>query len=242
MACDGYLNAINELVDGTLGPLRTAELQLHLESCEACARLAADLREIARAARSLDDLQPPARVWSAIAGALRMEGRVTRAPRRVLARPSNTILALAAALVIAVGASLLLLIPRESPPSEPAAAAVPAPAGNAVDGPAVQDIAGLTKQMAETEQSLKDLLEGAKNSSLAPQTVAVLQENFLVITDAMQKTRNAVEGNPQDVAARHSFYEMLRQQIRFLQDTIALMNEMRQGDAAGAAEIVEGKS
>jgi hypothetical protein len=33
---------------------------------------------------------------------------------------------------------------------------------------------------------------------------------------------------------------MLKQKIRFLQDTIALMNEMRQGDAAGAAQIVEG--
>ena len=43
--------------------------------------------------------------------------------------------------------------------------------------------------------------------------------------------------------ARASLYEALKQKISLLQDTIALMNEMRQGDAAGAAEIVEsGKS
>ncbi|MET0212179.1 MAG: zf-HC2 domain-containing protein, partial [Vicinamibacterales bacterium] len=47
MACERYLTAINELVEGTLGPLRRAELELHLEICEACAALLADLREIA---------------------------------------------------------------------------------------------------------------------------------------------------------------------------------------------------
>ena len=53
-ACERYLNAIHELVDGTLGPIRRAELELHLESCDGCRALAADLQEIARSARSLD--------------------------------------------------------------------------------------------------------------------------------------------------------------------------------------------
>jgi hypothetical protein len=35
---------------------------------------------------------------------------------------------------------------------------------------------------------------------------------------------------------------VLKQKIQFLQTTIALMNEMRQGDAEGAARLVEGKS
>jgi len=35
----------------------------------------------------------------------------------------------------------------------------------------------------------------------------------------------------------------MKQKMQFLQDTLALMNAMRQGDAAGAAEIVDtGKS
>ena len=62
-ACERYLNAIHELVDGTLGPIRRAELELHLESCDGCRALAADLQEIARSARSLDVLEPPERVW-----------------------------------------------------------------------------------------------------------------------------------------------------------------------------------
>jgi anti-sigma factor RsiW len=70
-ACERYLNAIQELVDGTLGPIRRAELELHLESCDACRALAEDLQAIAAAARRSTrsrrptglaaDLRPPAR-------------------------------------------------------------------------------------------------------------------------------------------------------------------------------------
>ena len=54
------------------------------------------------------------------------------------------------------------------------------------------------------------------------------------------ESRAALKSEPGSTTARQSLYEALKQKIQFLQDTIALMNEMRQGDAAGAAEIVEG--
>jgi hypothetical protein len=56
----------------------------------------------------------------------------------------------------------------------------------------------------------------------------------------MNEARKALDADPQSAPARASFYEVLRQKIQFLQETIALMNEMWQGDAAGAAQIVEG--
>ena len=74
-ACERYLNAIHELVDGTLGPIRRAELELHLESCDACRALAEDLQAIAAAAQSLEPRTPPDRVWQQVAGRLRAEGR-----------------------------------------------------------------------------------------------------------------------------------------------------------------------
>ena len=69
----------------------------------------------------------------------------------------------------------------------------------------------------------------------------MLQKNLQVIEQAIAESRKALEANPQSTPDA-SLYEMLKQKIRFLQDTIALMNDMRQGDAAGAAQIVEGKS
>ena len=108
-ACERYLNAIHELVDGTLGPIRRAELELHLEGCDGCRALAADLQEIARSARSLDVLEPPEHVWKSIAGRLRTERGMT-GPSSALGRHrSMAMLAIAAALVLAVGASLFML-------------------------------------------------------------------------------------------------------------------------------------
>ena len=61
------------------------------------------------------------------------------------------------------------------------------------------------------------------------------------MNEAIAESRKALEADPQNSSSQ--LYENLKRKIRFLQDTIALMNSMRQGDAAGAAEIVEsGKS
>jgi len=236
-ACDRYLNAIHELVDGTLGPIRRAELELHLEACDACRALAQDLQAIARAAQSLDTLTPPERVWNQLAEELRAEGRVVGTPSLMTRRRNVALLALAAALVLIVGSSLFLLkrATQSNPaPAPPVATATPGPAdGNAGPALAVQSVAA---ELALTERHFQNVVEQA--SATDPATAAVLQKNLQVMNTAIAESRKALEADPQDGSTQ--LYEMLKQKIRFLQDTIALMNEMRQGDAAGAAQIVEG--
>jgi hypothetical protein len=242
LACERYLNAINELVDGTLGPLRRAELDLHIESCEACRALVADLQQIAQTARTLGTLEPPDRVWTRIAAGLHQEGRVPdtgSAP----GRRSHTMLALAATLALAVGGSLWMLLPRQPAPV-PAARTSPAdvhdpPAGSADPDDPVQGV--VASELAATEQHFKKAIdEASKNGDVDPDTAAELQKQFLVMTNASAEIRKVLETDPQDSVARQSLYDMLKQKIRFLQDTIALMNQMRKGDAAGAAELIEG--
>jgi len=245
-ACERYLNAIQELVDGTLGPIRRAELELHLESCDACRALAEDLQAIAAAAQSLEPLTPPDRTWQQISSRLRAEGRAGSTGPGLVRRQSVAILALAAALVFVVGASLYLL-KRQAPvaptPSTPLASA-PAPAtpqpapGNAA-GPAPVQGSDIATSLAEIDKHFQNVIEQA--STRDPETAAVLKKNLLVMNEAIAESRKALEADPQNRSAQ--LYENLKRKIRFLQDTIALMNSMRQGDAAGAAEIVEsGKS
>jgi anti-sigma factor RsiW len=245
MACERFLNAIHELIDGTLGPIRRAELELHLESCDDCRALVGDLREIGRASESLADTPAPAHVWPQIAARLQQEGRVHSAAGASWYR-NTTMLAIAAGLVLVVGASLFLLRPRDAAPPTPTQAAAPTaapqtaaadpnPAGNA-------DPAGIVQSLEQTDASLQKAVEQLTqlNDTLDPQTKADIQKNVLVVTQAVADTRARLTANPQDAAAQQSFYETLRQKIQFLQNTITLMNEMRQGDAAGAAQIVEG--
>ena len=241
--CERYLNAIHELVDGTLGPIRRAELDLHLESCDACRALAGDLQEIARTTRSLDVLEPPARVWKSIAGHLRAERGMTEPAGALGRHRSVAILAIAAALVLAVGASLFMLrAPGTTPRTATTAQGPGEPAsGNAASEDPVQSV---VKKLAVTETAFQDLVEASEaTNTVDPKTAAALKKNLLVMNDAINETRKALDANPQSAPARASLYEVLKQKIQFLQDTIALMNELRQGDAAGAAEIVEsGKS
>jgi anti-sigma factor RsiW len=245
-ACERYLNAIQELVDGTLGPIRRAELELHLESCDACRALAEDLQAIATAAESLEPLTPPERVWQQIAGRLRAEGRAGSTGPGVVRRHSVAILALAAALVLVVGSSLYLLkrqtpaVPKASGPiaSAPAPGMPPPTQGNSAASAPVQAV-DIATELNLTEKHFQNVIEQA--STRDPATAAVLQKNLLVMNEAIAESRKALEADPQNRSTQ--LYEMLKRKIRFLQDTIALMNSMRQGDAAGAAEIVEsGKS
>ena len=249
-ACERYLNAIQELVDGTLGPIRRAELELHLESCDACRALAEDLQAIARTAQSLEPRTPPDRVWQHIAGRLRAENRVSGTGTTAVRRHGVAILALAAALVFVVGASLYLLkrqapvapatsAPAASAPAASAPAAAPQSAqGNSAAGAPVQAV-DIGTELALVEKHFQNVIE--QSSTRDPATAAVLQKNLLVMNEAIAESRKALEADPQNRSAQ--LYENLKRKIRFLQDTIALMNSMRQGDAAGAAEIVEsGKS
>ena len=239
-ACERYLNAIQELVDGTLGPIRRAELELHLEACDGCRALATDLREIARTARSLDVLEPPEQVWKSLSGRLRAD-RAAAGPSVALGRHrSVALLAIAAALVLAVGASLFMRRgPATTPQTTTTSQGVAQPAtGNAATANPVQSV---ETALTSTETEFQRLVEAT--NAVDPKTAAALQKPLLVMNEAMSEARKALDADPQSAPARASFYEVLRQKIQFLQETIALMNEMRQGDAAGAAELVEtGKS
>ncbi|MCA1559022.1 MAG: zf-HC2 domain-containing protein [Acidobacteria bacterium] len=248
MECARYLEAIHELADGTLGPIRRAELQLHLDDCDACRALADDLVRLRSLTASLDRPVPPNRVWLQIAGRLRHEGRVT-APVTVTGRVGRqaALLAIAAGLVIAVGASLMLLVPgfrasRQTP--SPAGAVVGTPSqGNAATTEAVQSVETEFRLAEQHYQNAIAKLEQAAKSeegAFDAQTAAMLQKNLQVIDHAIAESRAALRTEPQSAPARDSLFDALKRKVVMLQDTIALMNEMRKGDSAGAAQLIEG--
>ncbi len=246
MHCNQYREAIQDLADGTLGPVRRAELQTHLDHCDACSALGADLRKIRDAAAALDRPAPPDRVWLQIAGRLRQEGRVveTAGPQR----RRVALLALAAALVLMVGGSLWLLLPMKQAasvaygPADPGTPGPIDPAGNAGRGDAVQSIADDLK-VAEThyQSAIVKLEQAAKanDGTIDAQTAKVLRTNLQVIDEAIAESRTALQQQPQSQPARDSLFEALRRKVSLLQDTIALMNEMRKGNSAGAAQIID---
>jgi tetratricopeptide (TPR) repeat protein len=245
MSCDNYRDAIQELADGTLGPIRRAELQVHLDGCARCRALAADLMRIRDVAGSLDRLQAPDTVWLQVAGRLRQEGRIAPAQPAVMRTPRRHIaaLALAAALVLAVGASIFVLWPRPSAPASPSnqAAQPAAPAGgNAAAADPVQSFVDEMKIAEQHYQNAIAKLEEAAKADLDPETAAIVQKNLKTIDQAIAESRNALQMDPQSAPARDSLFDALRRKVGVLQDTIALMNEIRKGNSAVAGQISEG--
>ena len=239
MSCQQYLNSIQELVDGTIGAIRRAELEQHLDQCDPCRALLADLERIRDAAGALPELQPPDRVWLQLAGRLRQEGRIAApaAPQRS-SRSYAAWLAIAAALVIAAGSAILLVVPRN--PAPPLAATAPAAAG-AGDLKSVETVQNeVEAAQQQFEKAIADLEKVAKanQQALDPGTNATIEKNLGIIDQAIAENRAAVKSEPASVAARATLFDALRQKVSLLQDTISLINEMRKGNNAAAAQLV----
>jgi hypothetical protein len=253
-----YRESIHELIDGTIGAMRRAELERHLADCAECRALLSDMEAIREAAGTLDPLEPPDGVWLQIAGRLRQEGRVALPPALPAVRPPARVrhvalLAIAASLLLAVGAGLVLLLQDRSNRAggqPPAAAATPQQPGNATTDIGIESVEAefrLAEQhyqnaIAKLEQAarLDQTAAGQDRNALDPQTAAMLQKNLQVIDQAIAESRSALRSEPSSAPARDSLFDALRRKVALLQDTIALMNEMRKGNSAGAAQIVDG--
>jgi anti-sigma factor RsiW len=243
MACQQYLNSIHESVDGTIGSIRRAELEMHLDQCAECRALRDDLQRIHDAAAALPRLEAPARAWLQIAGRLRQEGRIRdEAPAARSRRAYAGWLAAAAAVILAVASAAYLLVPRGAQPPQPTQPAVAANGqGNAPETKSVETVQNeVDVAQQQFEKAIGELEKVAKanQQALDPGTSATIEKNLGIIDQAIAENRAAVKSEPTSVAARETLFEALRQKVTLLQDTIALINEMRKGNNAAAAQLV----
>jgi hypothetical protein len=176
-----------------------------------------------------------------VAGRLRQAGRVLDRPAEAPARRTPyTWLAVAAGVILAVGASLWLAIAPGTRAPDNAAATPP---GNAA---AVDTVQSGVEDLRKAEQLLQSgvakLREGlgSDEQALPVAVAATLDDNLQILDRAIAESSTALQQEPQSIAARNSLFDALQRKISVLQDTITLMNEMRKGNAAGVAQVVEG--
>lgn len=215
------------------------DLQAHLDTCDECRAVAADLEALAAAARQLGPLPVPAESWPRLARSLVAQGvRPPVAPRPV--RWTGTWLAVAASLVVALGAALWIVARGPAVPAGGGAAGTSA--GDAASSDLVATIeTELQLAASHYEKAIAGLEQVAASSEapLDPEVMAMLRQNLRVIDAAIDDSRVALRTEPGNRLAQESLFEAFRRKIGLLQDTIALMNEMRKGDEAGAARAVE---
>jgi anti-sigma factor RsiW len=253
--------AINDYVDGTLDPAERTEVERHLQACAECRALVDDFSEIRRTAASLDPREPPVRGWARIDRVLRLtqDEPIASRPAIQLATPQRSPqtrlrssylawIAAAAILVLAAGATLRNVsffgpgTPGAGSSSTTSTGATGA-ANTAGGGDAAQAVEAELRQAEQHyEKAIKGLeqIAAAEQSALDPQTAATLQKNLAVIDMAINESRAALREQPASEPAQQSLLDNFKSKIDVLQDTVALINEMRKGNEAGAARIVSG--
>ena len=238
--------AITDYIDGTLDVRERAEIDRHLESCAACRRLVEDFREIKGVAASLDLREPPVRSWTRIERAIKLEGP-PRAARRSpdWAQPRTLAwLAAAAILVLATTVGLTIMTNGARPSAPPAERTIAQPAADAASANAAAQSVEAELRQAEDhyEKAIKGLeqIANAEQDVFDPKTAATLQKNLAVIDQAISESRAALRVEPASEPAQESLLESFKAKMALLQDTVALINEMRKGNDAGAARIVSG--
>ncbi len=246
---DSFAEDVSALADGTLDPADRPRVEAHIEACADCRALLDDLRALRREASALPrDPLPPA-LWPRVAARLRDQGvrDETEAGGRLAWWQWA---AIAALLVLAVGAGLMVTWMRRPAVQTTTATEThedtgvqPASTGNAAANPSVEGVEAELRMAEEHyEKAISGLEQVAKSeqASLDPQVAATVKRNLEVIDQAIAESRSALRTEPQNEPAREGLFDALRRKIVLLQDTIALMNEMRKGNQAGAAQIVEG--
>ena len=203
--------------DGTLGPIRRAELERHLDECAELPRArggpAGDPRRhgVARAAGAA---RP--RVAADCGTAAARKGASRTAGPADGAGAHAALLAIAAALVLAVGASIVMLracVPIEQRGAAAGRSASPQPGNAAPTSPskALRRSSGSpssttrTRSPSSSRPRSLDQASADQNAAIDPQTAAMLQKNLQVIDQAIAESRAALRnGAAERAGARQS--------------------------------------
>jgi anti-sigma factor RsiW len=240
---------LNDYVDEGLAAAERESVDRHLQDCDRCRAIVADLGELRRAAANLPPMEPPARTWTAIERALRStsadsqtsapfrepsprhashrdagEGRSSRVGRPVRLWGG---LAAAAALVVATLVGFRVVTDRETE--------------QVTEAPTAQSVEAELRQAEEHYQKAISGLEqiaAADKGALDPGTAATLQKNLAVVDQAIGESRAALRAQPNSEPAQASLLDSFKAKLALLENTVALINEMRKGNEAGAAQIV----
>jgi hypothetical protein len=244
MSCREYDEQIGDYVDGAMDEAHRASFESHLASCAPCRAVVADFSAIRAASLTLEPPVPPPHVWRKLSGAIESEPKPLLGFGGTGGDAGGTIWGRAFAPAVAMAIIVAAL-------SWTAGQLTPVATERLARGTLAPELAGTPEPvsiMAEyqlAERDLTDTIEGLEliatdRTTLDMETADVLQANLTVLDGAIGESREALKNEPENDVAQESLFEALRNKVALLQDTIALINEMRKGNQEGAARIVSG--
>jgi hypothetical protein len=228
LTCDRLAELLDDVLDSPeaadIGGVRRQAVAAHLAECAACRALVADLRTIRAAARTLDTVEPPERVWRAVrarvaadrpAGPPSLADRVAEwgAAWRGVYQP----LAAAAVLVLIVSGLAWLGTRLDDGPTPNRPALADATTPSLVEFELAE--AEYTDAIARLQEAV------ARPRPLDATTSATLQSSIDDVDAAIGDARDALEREPGDELSRENLLDALGSKVALLQDTVTLLGE-----------------
>ena len=240
MTCQETQQAIDARLTGTLGREAAAALDEHLATCASCRAQFEDALRLQAELRLLGTEGPSPRTWDRVAARLSADREFEQAAARALAAtPASRRfdwrwMGLAAMLLLVIGSSLFVLRQSLGPATAPRPTPVVAGAngGSAATGDddLVSTIEGeLDLAAKHYENAIAGLERVASESEtpIDPAVMATVRNNLEIIDQAIDDSRQALRTDPQSQIAQESLFDAFRRKVALLQDTIALMNDLR---------------
>jgi hypothetical protein len=209
---------LNDFVEGQLGAAAARRVEEHLEICAECRADAESLRSLLAGMRDLPREIPPSR--DLFPEIVRTVGEAEAVPlygrdwRRRALQDLRRPLAAAAVLLVALTAALTAWL-LERRPGDPVAGVSPPSA--------VMPGADLTQVATDYEDAIRELsiTLRERRSELDPVTIRLVEENLLVIDQAIRESRAALAADPANqvleqlvVAGYEQKLELLRRAAR----------------------------
>ena len=202
MSTDRFTDLLSDYLDNDLPRAEYDAVERHLKTCTECRDTLAGLVAVKSRAASLVDPPTPTDLWAGIASRIGSAGSTSRAAsvRRavVIELPKRARTwgmpqwALAAAAFAVVAAAAVWVAQSRLVPAGVRPSQVAAGGGQASDVRA----AGFDADQVESEiKDLRAALESGRDK-LAPETVAVLEENLRIIDKALGDARLALQQDP----------------------------------------------
>jgi Putative zinc-finger len=244
VTCQDAQQALDARLIGTVSREEAEALDAHLATCAECRALAEGALRLQAELRLMGTEGPSPRTWDRLVEKLEADPEFQRALATAEGGTPSTRrvgwrwVALAATLLVVVAASLLVLRRTLGPVSPAPTVAGPAVPGGSDSDALVTSIEGeLDLAAKHYENAIAGLERVASESEtpLDPAVMATVRDNLEIIDDAIDDSRVALRSDPQSQIAQESLFDAFRRKVALLQDTIALMNEMRRSAPARSA-------
>lgn len=212
---DRWMDRLSDYLDGELPAADRLALEAHLDSCNDCSALLADLRRVVDRARGAEEYVPRRDLWPGIASRI----RATPVSPRIGPRWTFSLPQLAAAAIFLMtlsgGGAVWLLRSHTVSPSTGPLATRPAPVAMNASNSASQSYAAAIADLERVLASGRGQLDTA--------TVRVIEQNLAAIDGAIGQAQRALVADPANLYLNTHLAETMRRKLDLLRQAATLV-------------------